>query len=384
MKFCDMITLKRTVSKRTNIMADKIRAPKGLEGVVVDTTSISNVNAELSQLFYRGEEVSALSENRSFDEVAHLLVHDKLPNPEELSDFQGKEKQYRTLNDITIKLILSLKDAHPMDALRSAVSVVGALDDKRSFDNSTATNFDKFQILYAKIPTIIAFHYRASLGLEPINPGMNLSRNENFFHMCFGKVPSLAILKSFDASMTLYAEHSFNASTFSARVITSTTADLYSAVTGAIGALKGPLHGGANEQVMYALQELDTESNVAAWLEKQLAAKRKIMGFGHRVYKKGDSRVPTMQRHLEELAKAGDFDKLLANQKELAELMKSKKGILPNLDYPAGPAYHMMGFDVPTFTPIFVMSRIVGWSAHIMEQMENNRIIRPLSEYVGR
>ncbi|MFT6715798.1 MAG: 2-methylcitrate synthase [Saprospiraceae bacterium] len=361
-----------------------MKAPKGLEGVIVDTTSISNVNAELSQLFYRGEEVSALSESKSFDEVAHLLVYDKLPNTEELEAFQAKEKSGRTLNETTIQLILSLKDAHPMDALRSAVSVVGALDHARAFDNSSETNFDKFLTLYAKIPTIIALHYRTSLGLKPINPDLDLSRSENFFNMCFGKLPSKEVLKGFEVSMTLYAEHSFNASTFSARVITSTTSDMYSAVTGAIGALKGPLHGGANEQVMYVLQELEKEDNVSEWLEKQLKAKRKIMGFGHRVYKNGDSRVPTMQKHMEQLAAGGGFENLLANQKKLAELMKNQKGILPNLDYPAGPSYYMMGFDIPTFTPIFVMSRIVGWSAHIMEQTANNRIIRPLSEYIGK
>ena len=361
-----------------------MKAPKGLEGVVVDTTSISNVNAELSQLFYRGEEVSALSREKNFDEVAHLLVYDKLPNTTELAAFQAKEKEYRVLNNTTIELIQSLKDAHPMDALRSAVSVVGALDHERSFDNSTEVNFDKFLNLYAKIPTNIAFHYRTTLELSVINPSAELSRTENFFNMCFGEIPSKKILNAFEASMTLYAEHSFNASTFSARVITSTTSDLYSAVTGAIGALKGPLHGGANEQVMYVLQELEKVDDVGVWLDEQLKAKRKIMGFGHRVYKNGDSRVPTMQGYLEELAVDGDYGGLLSKQKELAELMKSEKGILPNLDYPAGPAYHVMGFDIPVFTPIFVMSRIVGWSAHVMEQLGDNRIIRPLSEYVGR
>lgn len=361
-----------------------IKAPKGLEGVIVDTTSISNVNAELSQLFYRGFEVSALSKERSFDEVAYLLINDQLPDEKALQAFQEKEKSYRPLTDKTIKLINSLTLAHPMDALRTAVSAIGAFDHKRSFDNASEANLDKFLMLYAKIPTIIAFHYRRSKGLMPIRPDLTLPRSENFFQMCFGKKTSKQTIASFEASMILYAEHSFNASTFSARVITSTTADLYSAVTGAIGALKGPLHGGANEQVMYALNELSQEEQVNTWLAKQLKSKRKIMGFGHRVYKKGDSRVPTMQKHLEILAKTGDYSSLLANQKELARLMKEQKGILPNLDYPAGPAYHMMGFEIPTFTPIFVMSRIVGWCAHIMEQTANNRIIRPLSEYIGR
>lgn len=361
-----------------------MKAPKGLAGVVVDTTSISNVNAKLSQLFYRGEEVSALSENHSFDEVAHLLLMDKLPNEQELKSFQTQEKENRHLDEATVQNISTLKNAHPMDALRTAVSVIGALDHDRTFDNSPKANFSKFLRLYAKIPTAIAYHYRASKGLEFIPPDSSMTRSENFFQMCFGSLPSEKVLKAFEASMILYAEHSFNASTFTARVITSTTSDLYSAITGAIGALKGPLHGGANEQVMYVLKELEQENDVSAWLDRQLKAKRKIMGFGHRVYKKGDSRVPTMQRYMENLASDGNFTNLLSKQKELASLMKNQKGILPNLDYPAGPAYHIMGFDIPTFTPIFVMSRIAGWSAHVMEQLVGNRIIRPLSEYVGK
>lgn len=366
-------------------MTKIIKAPKGLEGVVVDTTRISNVNAELSKLFYRGEEVAQMAVHKSFDEVAYLLLHERFPSAKELDDFKNHERGYRKLDQATLHLIQALKNAHPMDALRTVVSFVGAQDQERSFDNSTAGNLDKFMRLYAQIPMIIAHHHRMSKGLSLVESDASLSRNENFFRTCLGAVPSADVLKAFDASMILYAEHSFNASTFSARVITSTTSDLYSAVTGAIGALKGPLHGGANEQVMYLLKELlHSNASVSDWLNEQLAAKKKIMGFGHRVYKNGDSRVPTMQNYLEKLVQTDEQKKLLIKQKQLAELMKSQKGILPNLDYPAGPAYHMMGFDIPTFTPIFVMSRIVGWSAHVIEQTENNRIIRPLSEYVGK
>jgi 2-methylcitrate synthase len=365
-------------------MAKLIKVPKGLEGVVVDTTSISNVKADISQLFYRGLEVSQLSREKTFDEVAYLLVFDNLPNDAQLNEFRTREKNYRVIDTAAQSLLNSLQHAHPMDALRTAVSFVGALDVKRTFDNSTIVNYDKFLQLYAKIPTIIAHHYRVSKGLSVIPPDFTLGRSENFFNMCFGKLPSREVLTAFEVSMILYAEHTFNASTFSARVITSTTSDLTSAVTGAIGALKGPLHGGANEQVMYALSELQQDTNVQNWLNTQLDHHRKIMGFGHRVYKNGDSRVPTMQQHLELLATQDSHKILLQKQIELAECMKNTKGILPNLDYPAGPAYHIMGFDIPTFTPIFVMSRIVGWSAHIIEQTENNRIIRPLSEYIGK
>ena len=365
-------------------MTKIIKAPKGLEGVVVDTTSVSNVNAELSKLFYRGYEVAKLSREKSFDEVAYLLVYDSLPKNEELVDFIAKEKKYRPLQEDIQKMIIDLKEAHPMDALRTAVSFLGAKKPNRSFDIDTKVNQDKFINLYAQIPTIIAYHYRASKGLEIIEPLERLTRSENFFNMCFGTIPSKEILKAFEVSMILYAEHSFNASTFSARVITSTTSDLHSAITGAIGALKGPLHGGANEQVMYVLKDLIKSNNTEDWLKEQLDKKRKIMGFGHRVYKNGDSRVPTMQKHLELLTSTEEEKLLLKKQKELAECMTKTKGILPNLDFPAGPAYHMMGFDIPPFTPIFVMSRIVGWTAHVIEQTENNRIIRPLSEYIGK
>tara|TARA_B110000211_G_C14079697_1_gene553894 strand:- start:1391 stop:2488 length:1098 start_codon:yes stop_codon:yes gene_type:complete len=365
-------------------MTKIIKAPKGLEGVVVDTTSISNVDAELSKLFYRGHEVAQLSREKSFDEVAYLLVYNDLPNKEELANFVTKEKQYRPIQSDIQEMIIALKNAHPMDALRTAVSFLGAKKPERSFDINTKVNQDKFLNLYAQIPTIIAYHYRASKGLDIIKPQEKLTRSENFFNMCFETIPSKEILEAFEVSMILYAEHSFNASTFSARVITSTTSDLHSAITGAIGALKGPLHGGANEQVMYVLQDLMKSGNTEEWLKEQLNNKRKIMGFGHRVYKNGDSRVPTMQHHLELLTKTGEEKALLKKQMELAECMTQTKGILPNLDFPAGPAYHMMGFDIPTFTPIFVMSRIVGWSAHIIEQTENNRIIRPLSEYIGK
>ena len=365
--------------------SSKVNVAKGLEGVVVDTTSISNVHAEKSQLYYRGEEVSALAKDRTFDEVAFLLMKDRFPSPAELEEFHVLEQRYRVLPEGLLVVLKGLKAAHPMDALRTAVSYLGAEDLDRTFDNDPATNWDKFMRLYAQIPLCIAAHYRFSKGQEVRKSKLYLSRSEHFFDQCFGEVPNELTAKAFEASMILYAEHSFNASTFTARVISSTTSDLYSAVTGAIGALKGPLHGGANEQVMYVLEELmDSKDSVEVWLAQQLKDKRKIMGFGHRVYKKGDSRVPMMQYYLEELSSGPKGERLLGVHRELERLMRDQKGILPNLDYPAGPAYYLMGFDVPLFTPIFVMSRIVGWSAHIIEQLANNRIIRPLSEYIGR
>jgi 2-methylcitrate synthase len=364
-------------------MSDKIIAPKGLAGVVTDETSISKVMPEINSLVYRGYKVQDLAEECSFEEVAYLMTHPDLPNTEQLAAFAGKEKSYRDLSHDLLEVIKKFpKGAHPMDTLRTAVSYIG-MEDPRIWDDSPTTNMDKFISLLAKIPTAIAAAYRHSKGLEFIASNKDLSISENFFHMCFGKVPAKEVVKAFDVSLILYAEHSFNASTFATRVITSTTSDIYSAVVGGIGALKGPLHGGANEQVMHMLKEVGEPSKAKEWMLEALVEKKKVMGFGHRVYRKGDSRVPTMKKYTEKMADFTGEKKWLEIANILEETMVSEKGIHPNLDFPAGPAYYMMGFEIDMFTPIFVMSRITGWSAHIMEQQADNRIIRPLSDYIG-
>jgi citrate synthase len=216
-----------------------------------------------------------------------------------------------------------------------------------------------------------------------VEPDASLGYSANFLRMTFGEVPSDVVVKAFDVSMILYAEHSFNASTFTARVVTSTLSDLYSAVVAGIGALKGPLHGGANEAVMHIFDEIGSADAAEGWLEDALANKKKIMGFGHRVYKNGDSRVPTMKASLDTLIEEYDRPDLLALYDALNDAMQSRKAIQPNLDYPSGPAYHLMGFDTELFTPLFVASRITGWTAHIREQLASNALIRPLSEYNG-
>lgn len=364
-------------------MSDKITAPKGLAGVIVDDTSISKVMPESNSLTYRGYRVQDLCEACSFEEVAYLMVHDDLPNKEQLKAFADKEKAYRDLTPDLLSVISKFPEhAHPMDTLRTGVSFLG-MEDQRIWDDSPETSMDKFIGLLARIPTIIAASYRHQKGLEYIAPDKNLSISENFFHMCFGKVPAKEVIKAFDVSLILYAEHSFNASTFTARVITSTTSDMYSAVTGAIGALKGPLHGGANEQVMHMIKEVAEPEKAKQWMLDALAAKKKVMGFGHRVYRSGDSRVPTMKKYTEKMAAFTGQEKWMEIANILEATMIDEKGIYPNLDFPAGPAYYMMGFDIDMFTPIFVMSRITGWCAHIMEQRADNRIIRPLSNYIG-
>jgi len=268
-----------------------------------------------------------------------------------------------------------------MDVVRTAVSFIGASDPEA--DSGPADNYAKAVKLFAQLPTIISFDQRRRRGQEPIEPRSELDYSENFLYLTFGEVPEPVVVDAFRVSMVLYAEHSFNASTFTARVITSTLADLYSAVTGAIGALKGALHGGANEAVMHTFDEIGSAEKAQAWLDKALAEKRKIMGFGHRVYKHGDSRVPTMKKSLDTLIEHYDRPDLGELYDALEKAMTERKNILPNLDYPSGPAYHLMGFDTEMFTPLFVASRIVGWTAHVMEQVASNALIRPLSLYTG-
>jgi 2-methylcitrate synthase len=362
----------------------ELTVKKGLEGVVVDETSISKVMPDINALVYHGYPVQDLADQCSFEEVAYLLWHGELPNKAQLEDFKKLESSQRELSPELLKTIeLYPKFSHPMDTIRTSTSFLG-LEDKRIWDNSPSTNYDKSVSLLAKIPTAIAADYRFKKGLKPIAPKADLGISENFFHMCFGEVPHQDIVRAFDASLTLYAEHSFNASTFAARVITSTTTDLHSAVTGAIGALKGPLHGGANEQVMYMLKEIGSVANAEKWITDALVQKKKIMGFGHRVYKKGDSRAPTMNKYGLQVAKIKGDTQWHEISAIVEKVMIEKKNIYPNLDFPAGPAYYLMGFEIDMFTPIFVMSRITGWTAHIMEQTASNRLIRPLSQYNGK
>jgi len=351
---------------------------KGLDGIVVDTTSISQVTPETSSLVYRGYRVQDLAEQCQFEEVAYLLWYGKLPNRPELAAFSQRERSHRPIDDSVMKLLsLIPKNADMMDTLRTAVSYLGTrAPANQSLDDSSVD-------LMAKIPTIIAAAWRMRKGKPALPPRSDLGFCENFFHMCFGSVPDQIVVKTFDASMTLYAEHSFNASTFTARVIVSTLSDLYSGVTGAIGALKGPLHGGANEAVMHMLKEIGDASKAKQWVIDALAQKKKIMGFGHRVYKKQDSRAPIMQKFGLQLADHKHDRKWYDISAIVEKTMIETKNIYPNLDFPTGPAYDLMGFDVDLFTPIFVMSRIVGWTAHIQEQLASNRIIRPLSEYTG-
>ncbi len=364
-------------------MAETTEVKKGLAGVVADASAISNVIPEKRALYYRGYPVHELAEKCRFEEVAYLLLYGELPTRAQLEAFEQEERSQRGLDETVHRLLALIRtDAAPMDVLRTAVSLLGANDPE-----ATGADIDTIRRkaigLMAKLPTIVAADRRRRHGLEFIPPREDLTFAENFFHMYFGEVPDAEVVKAFDVSLILYAEHSFNASTFTARVITSTLSDYYSAITGAIGALKGPLHGGANEEVMRMLKPFRSPEEARQWVEEALARKQKIMGFGHRVYRYGDSRVPIMERYTRRLAEHLGYQDLMAIYDAIQEVVVQQKGIYPNLDYPTGPAYYMMGFDIETYTPIFVMSRITGWSAHVMEQLADNRIIRPLSRYVG-
>ncbi|GAA3691805.1 bifunctional 2-methylcitrate synthase/citrate synthase [Zhihengliuella alba] len=365
---------------------------KGLAGIVVDYTAISKVNPETNSLLYRGYPVQDLAAQKSFEEVALLLWTGELPGADELAEFVAFERAHRTL-DAEVKAAIDLlpTTCHPMDVGRTAVSVLGALHPEAE-DSSPEAELEKAKSLFAKFPAVVAYDQRRRRGQDPVEPREDLDYAQNFLWMTFGEEPVAEVVDAFRVSMVLYAEHSFNASTFTARVITSTLADLHSAVTGAIGALKGPLHGGANEAVMHTFDEIgvrpdESREEAAArakeWMEQALAEKKKVMGFGHRVYKHGDSRVPTMKQALEAMVAHYGRAELMGLYDGLEQAMDEAKGIKPNLDYPAGPTYHLMGFATEMFTPLFIASRIVGWTAHVMEQRAANALIRPLAAYNG-
>lgn len=362
---------------------------KGLAGVVADETAISKVNPETNSLLYRGYPVQELAATQSFEAVAYLLWHGELPTASELEAFKATERAHRALapevKDAIDRLPL---DSHPMDEVRTAVSVIGAIETAGITNVLDAVgtpeeNLERSLKLFAVLPAIVSYGQRRRRGEDIVDSRDDLDYAANFLWLTFGEEPDAVVVDAFNRSMILYAEHSFNASTFTARVITSTLSDLYSAVVGAIGALKGPLHGGANEAVMHIFDEIGTASEVSGWLDTALAEKRKIMGFGHRVYKRGDSRVPTMKAALDSLVEHYDRQDVAELYETLENEFVERKGIYPNLDYPSGPAYNLIGYDTLTFTPLFIASRITGWTAHIIEQQASNALIRPLSAYNG-
>tara|TARA_B100000945_G_scaffold94992_1_gene74219 strand:+ start:846 stop:1970 length:1125 start_codon:yes stop_codon:yes gene_type:complete len=362
-------------------MSEEVK--KGLMGIVVDETTISQVMPEINSLTYRGYKVQDLCEKCSFEEVAYLVLNGELPKSKELKKFITEERKNRGLSKQILSDIKNMpKKAHPMDVVRTAVSLMG-LEDKDTKNNSPKANMEKAMRIFAQTPTAVAAYFRARKGKKFIQPNKKLSYSENFFNMMFGKVPNKEIVKAFDVSMILYAEHSFNVSTFTARTITSSLSDIHGAITGAIASLKGPLHGGANEAVMHMFKQIRKPEKAEKWINNALDKKKVVMGFGHRVYRSGDSRVPTMKKYFLRVAELKKNTAYPEMYNILEKIMLQRKNIHPNVDYPCGPTYHLMGIDTDFFTPIFVMARITGWSAHIIEQHAANKLIRPLSKYKG-
>jgi 2-methylcitrate synthase/citrate synthase II len=367
------------VAETTPASGQEIYSP-GLEGVIAGETAISTVAEGLS---YRGYLVTDLCGVVAFDEVAHLLLHGELPTAKQLEAFKHRVAAVRQIPEPLADLLAALpRWTPPMDALRTSVSILAHFDQDAP-DSSHDANIRKAERLLAQIPVAVAVHHRLSRGQEVIPPRDDLGHSENFLYMLTGQPPTAAAARALDVSLILYAEHEFNASTFTARVVTSTESDLHSAVVAAIGALKGRLHGGANEKVMDILLAAGGPETAESWLRAAMARKEKIMGFGHRVYKAGDVRAGILKTYAHEAAKIAGNLKWEETAEVIERILATEKNLHPNLDWPAGRLYHSLGLEIPLYTPIFVMSRIAGWSAHVIEQSENNRLIRPRARYTG-
>lgn len=356
-------------------------ATKGLEGIVATTSSISSIIDGV--LTYRGIDIDELAEKASFEEVAYLLWFGNLPNKAQLDKLQNDLSAYAAVPAQVIEQIkLFPKDTNSMAALRTAVSSL-ALYDESANDMSDEANVTKAIKLQAQLPTIIAAFARIREGKEPIAPKAGVSIAHNFLYMLTGQEPDPIAVKALDQALVLHADHELNASTFAARVTVATLSDIYSGVTSAIGALKGPLHGGANEAVMAMLEEVGTADNVETYINNKLNNKEKIMGFGHRVYKNGDPRAKHLQKMSRELGKITNNMNWYDMSIKIEELVTGQKGLKPNVDFYSASVYTSLEIPRDLFTPIFAISRVSGWTAHILEQYENNRLIRPRAEYVG-
>lgn len=357
----------------------------GLEGVIGGITTISEINSDLSRLVYRGYDVHDLAERGSFEETAYLLLYGKLPNLAELNEFKSTLAAERDVpKQVYDAMKLQSPNTHPMESVRTAYSLLAAYDpdfDKPATDHEA--NLRKAVRILAKASTIVGNGHRIRNGLEPLAPKPEHNIASNFLYLMSGEEPDPKTVQVMDASLTLYAEHGFNASTFACRVTVATLSDLYSGIVSGIGTLKGPLHGGANEEAMHMILEIGEPSNAEAWIRDALATKKKIMGFGHREYKKGDSRA----NYLTKVAKELGIEKGNTKYGEIADILEgimlNEKNIHPNVDFPAAYAYYLLGIPIDLYTPIFVIARVSGWSAHAMEQLKNNRLIRPGCIYEG-
>ncbi|HEV8584574.1 MAG TPA: citrate/2-methylcitrate synthase [Methylomirabilota bacterium] len=357
----------------------------GLEDVVVSTSDICFIDGREGRLVYRGYNVDDLAEQSSFEEVVYLLWYGALPNKKEYDAFSKKlnATATRKLPPKLLALLKTLpKKTTPMEVLRTGVSALSAFDPDDA-DSSHDAEVRKAIRLTAQMPTLVAAWERIRRGKSVIAPNPKLSLAANFLYMMFGKKPTDLATKTFDVALILHADHEFNASTFAARVTAATLSDMYSAVTSAIGALKGPLHGGANEQVMIMVNKIKDPAKAEAWIKKAIADKARIMGFGHRVYRVEDPRAKHLRRLADELGRQAGDSRPLQILNTVARVMTEEKHIYPNVDLFSGAGYAAMGIPTDQFTPIFAMSRVAGWAAHVLEQHGNNRLIRPRAEYTG-
>ncbi len=355
---------------------------KGLEGIIATTSSISSIIDD--SLAYVGYDIDSLAEHAGFEEIVFLLWNRKLPTKTELLQFQQELAEHAELPASLIEQLkmIPLKQVHPMAALRSAVSLLGVYDENADLMDEKS-NYLKALNLQAKLPTIVTAFSRLRKGLEPIGPRKDLSFAANFLYMLTGEVPEPIAIEAFNKALVLHADHELNASTFTARVCVATLSDIYSGITSAIGALKGPLHGGANEAVMKMLSEIGSLKNVDAYIQNKMAKKEKIMGFGHRVYRKGDPRAKHLKEMAKKLTELTGESYLFDMSIKIEAMLKQEKNLVPNVDFFSASVYHSLGIDHDLFTPIFAVSRVSGWIAHILEQYENNRLIRPRADYTG-
>jgi citrate synthase len=352
----------------------------GLEGVIAGETAVSTITGGLS---YRGYAIDDLSAAATFPEVAFLLLHGELPNEEQLADFKAILDESAALEPAVVEYLKAVPlHVGAMDVLRTGISALANFDPQVD-EESTAANVGKATRLLAQVPLLIAARHRLRQGLPIVEPDSGLSFAGNLMYLISGNAPTALQERAMDVSLILYAEHEFNASTFTARVVTSTQSDLYSAIVAAVGALKGPLHGGANERVMEVLAEVGAPEEAEAWVRNALAQKRRIMGFGHRVYKDGDPRAVLLRDYCRRLAAEAGDSSLEEIADTIERVVREEKKLPPNLDWPSARLYHYLGLEVDLYTPLFVASRVAGWCAHVIEQSENNRLIRPRSRYIG-
>jgi citrate synthase len=361
----------------------KANLAKGLEGVVAATTRLSDVQGDIGQLIYCGYDINELAGKVSYEEVVYLLHHNHLPNAAELAELKSALAAYRELPKGVIDIIKKFpRSTPPMHALRTAVSALGCFDTVADDDTMDAQR-RKARRLIAQIPVCVAYFHRARQKKELIHPDPTLGEAANFLHMINGEKPSDEMVNTMDMCYVLHADHGMNASTFSARVTIATLSDMYSAITTAIGTLKGPLHGGANEGVIKMLQEIGAPDKVDEYIEDALANKRKIMGIGHRIYKVLDPRAPHLKRMALLLSEKLGEKKWIQMSERIAQLMLEKKGLHANVDFYSATVYYSLGIPTDLFTPIFAIARTSGWTAHVLEQLADNRLIRPQSIYTG-